>query len=186
MEKKLIRLTESDLHNIIKESVEKILQEGQGWDTFKHMNSASFDDINNTYKDGKRFRDDVKKIFDDESVQNFVKHGGDNSDKHFRYYNPYDPIGGTQVYHDGYKEIDNSAMGKIGRAAGTAAGLGSMAAKRGLGKMGNAMKKGASAVGEKASEMARNAKSQMMKNRINRQAKKSQNNTNGEYDSFTM
>ena len=31
MNKKLIRLTESDLHRIVKESVKKILTEGENW-----------------------------------------------------------------------------------------------------------------------------------------------------------
>lgn len=180
MSKKLIRLTESDLHKIIKESVEKVLQEGQGWDSFKYISKAKADD----YEDGE-FRKTARAAFGGDDIKNYIE-TGDSDRRQQGYYNPKDPLMGSDIYRDGNKLIDRSKMGQLGRAAGLGAGFGVLAAKRGLGKMGNAMKKGASAVGEKASEMTRNAKSQMMKNRINRQAKKYPNDKNGEYDSFTM
>lgn len=180
MKKKLIRLTESDLHKIIKESVEKVLQEGQGWDSFKYISKAKADN----YEDGE-FRKHFHDLFSCDDAKNYIE-TGDGDRRQQGYYNPKDPLMGSDIYRDGNKVIDRSKMGQLGRAAGLGAGFGVLSAKRGLGKMGNAMKKGASAVGEKASEMARNAKSQMMKNRINRQAKKYPKDKNGEYDSFTM
>ena len=41
--KRTIKLTENDLHNIIKESVERIINEGQGWDYFKNMSKKSLE-----------------------------------------------------------------------------------------------------------------------------------------------
>lgn len=40
MNKKLIRLTESDLHRIVKESVQKILNEADGWQTYDDTNMS--------------------------------------------------------------------------------------------------------------------------------------------------
>lgn len=173
MAKKTIRLTESDLHNIIKESVKKVLKEGQGWDTFK----KSFREINPS-------DDDVEKGRGKQMYRNFVD-TGDIEGRNLRYYHPNNPTVAT-TYKDGAKEIDRSTIGEVGRKAGAIGGIGARMALKGVNKMGNALKKGADAVGEKASEFARNAKSRMMKNQINRQAKKYKNNGNGDYDSFTL
>ena len=40
MNKKLIRLTEGDLHRIVKESVQKILNEADGWQTYDDTNMS--------------------------------------------------------------------------------------------------------------------------------------------------
>lgn len=173
MAKKTIKLTESELHNLIKESVKKVLEEGQGWDTFK----KGFREINpsdNNYEKGRG----------KQSFKNFVN-TGDIEGRGLRYYHPNNPTVAT-TYKDGVKEIDKSTMGKIGRAAGVAGGIGAQLAKTGAQKIGKTLKQGASAVGEKASDFARNAKSRMIKNQINRQAKKYKNNGNGDYDSFTL
>lgn len=172
MAKKTIKLTESELHNIIKESVKKVLKEGQGWDTFKK--GLRDGNNNNTNK-----HSDVKQSF-----KNFVN-TGDIEGRGLRYYHPNNPTVST-TYKDGAKEIDRSTMGKIGRASGVAGGMGAKLAKTGAQKIGKALKQGASAVGEKASDFARSAKSRMIKNQINRQSRNNKNNGNGDYDSFTM
>lgn len=180
MEKKTIKLTESELHGIIKEAVQNILSEGQGWDTFKYFVRHANDEPKNIEqsKEESNTKGDTWG-----RVRNFVNNGGEGN---FRYYNPKRPGAGSKVYHDGYKEIDRSTMGKVGRAAGMGAGMAYKAASNAAHGMGGMIKKGASAAGRKASEMARNAKSQIMKNRINRQAKNYKSNGNGDYDSFTM
>lgn len=169
MAKKTIKLTESELHNLIKESVKKVLEEGQGLDTFKKgfIDNDLSDDI---YEKG-----DGK-----QKIRNFID-TGDIEGRNFRYYHPNNPTVAT-TYKDGAKEIDRSTMGKIGRAAGFAGGMGAKLAKKGAQKL----KQGASAVGEKASDFARNAKSRMIKNKINRQSRNHKNNGNGDYDSFTL
>lgn len=173
MAKKTIKLTESELHNLIKESVKKVLEEGQGWDTFK----KGFREINSS-------DEDYEKGHGKQKFRNFVN-TGDIEGRNFRYYHPNNPTVAT-TYKDGAKEIDKSTMGKIGRAAGVAGGMGAKLAKTGAQKIGKALEQGASAVGEKASDFARNAKSRMIKNRINRQSRNHKNNGNGDYDSFTM
>lgn len=150
MKKNVVRLTEEQLHKVIKEAVNKIISEGQGWDTFKYMHNG-FD--NDDYNDGE-FRKDLKGFVKDKSVRDFIKHGG-NADKQLGYYNPKDPVG-SDIYRDGNKPINKTMMGKVGRAAGVAAGVGSTIAQRGAGKIKNAVK-----------------------NRFNKK-------DNGEYDSFTM
>lgn len=135
---KVIRLTESDLKEIIKESVNIILSEGQGWDVFKYMNSPTVDDYSKEYKDGK-FRKELKDFSKDKAVRDFIKYGG-KENKKLGYYDPEEPFG-SETYHDGYKPINKGVMGKVGRAAGVAAGVGSAIAKRGASKVKNALKK---------------------------------------------
>ena len=135
MAKKLVRLTEGDLHRIIKESVEKILQEGQGWDTFKNLSKMRVDD----YEDGE-FRKDVGNLLGSDEIKNYIE-TGDGDRRQYRYYNPKDALMGSDVYRDGNKEIDRSKMGQLGRAAGLGAGLGVLAAKRGANKIKNGISK---------------------------------------------
>ena len=136
MAKKLVRLTESDLHKIIKESVEKILQEGQGWDTFKNLSKMRVDD----YTENGDFRRDVRDAFSGDNVKNYIE-TGDSDRRQYRYYNPKDALMGSDVYRHGNKEIDRSKMGQLGRAAGLGAGLGVLAAKRGANKIKNGISK---------------------------------------------
>lgn len=133
---KVIRLTEADLKEIIKESVNMILSEGQGWDTFKYLSSPSVDDYGKMYKDGE-FRKQLKGFAKDKDTRDFIKYGG--GDKQLGYYDPEEPYG-TETYHDGYKPVNKSAMGKVGRAAGVTAGVGAAIAKRGAAKVKNAIK----------------------------------------------
>ena len=129
MAKKTIRLTESELHSLIKESVKKVLEEGQGWDTFK----KGFRDNNNN--NGNKLNNGVK-----QSLKNFVN-TGDIEGRGLRYYHPNNPTVST-TYKDGAKEIDNSTIGKIGRAAGVAGGMGAKLAKTGAQKIGKSLKQG--------------------------------------------
>lgn len=131
MAKKLVRLTEGDLHRIIKESVEKILQEGQGFDTFKQLAKMRVDDYD---------RKDVRDLLRNNQMKNYVE-TGDGDRRQYTYYNPNDPLMGSDVYRNGNKEIDRSKMGQVGRAAGLGAGLGVLAAKRGANKIKNGISK---------------------------------------------
>ena len=136
MAKKLVRLTEGDLHRIIKESVNRILSEGQGLDTFKQLSKMKVDD----YDENGAFRKDVRDLFSGDDVKNYIE-TGDSDRRQYRYYNPKDPLMGSDVYRDGNKEIGRSKLDKIGRAAGLGAGLGVLAAKRGANKIKNGISK---------------------------------------------
>ena len=46
--KQLIRLTESDLHRIVKESIKKILDEVSGFDYFRRPNRTSTTNVNSS------------------------------------------------------------------------------------------------------------------------------------------
>jgi hypothetical protein len=131
MSKKLVRLTEGDLHKIIKESVNRILQEGHGLDTFMNLAKEKVGD----YEDGD-FRKGLRDMFKGDDVKNFIE-TGDGDRKQYRYYNPKDPLAGSDVYHKGYKEIGRSKLDQFSRAAGLYGGLGVMAAKRAANKIKN-------------------------------------------------
>jgi hypothetical protein len=128
--KKLIRLTESDLHRIVKESVQRILaesvNEGQGWNLFKSaVDAANSDDFDyNGYKqqvakDPKGWKQQQK---------NYIKYGnfeGPNLQK-----DAYDKNGDASDTMNSFKSvqgddalprINHSLRGKIGRAAGLGA-----------------------------------------------------------------
>lgn len=125
--KQTIRLTESELHNIIKESVMNILNEGQGWNYFKKNNkdiwNGEHDDGTikqefNNLKD-KRFRRDLKN-----SINN-------NND-----YEYYDEEGMGHDYDGkGFKPTNNNLSGKLGRAAGFAGTLASAGLRHGYNKL---------------------------------------------------
>ena len=109
MNKKLIRLTESDLHRIVKESVYRILDEGQGWNIFKDRAKGilrgEYDDDLDQLK-----TDDAKK-----EKQNFINKGnaaGFDDD----YYDEYgDSHPNNQTGR--YKPMNKSLSGRLGRRA---------------------------------------------------------------------
>ena len=138
--KKVVRLTESQLHNIIAESVSQILtemvDEGQGWDLFKS--------VRNDYKNrpqSYRLNDPEQKAYEksDEYKQakkNFINHGNaEHTD--YNLYGDYDPANSGHYAKDKesmdfwtkdcsqgdtkYKPINRGLMGKLGRRAGLAA-----------------------------------------------------------------
>ena len=112
--KQTIRLTESELHNIIKESVMSILKEGQGWDKFKSVNkdiwSGKGDDEN--YPSYKEYK-------------NYV-----NNENNRQYYDEDDG-----EYYSSGKKVNNGLTGKLGRAAGGAGLYASLAARRAYNKL---------------------------------------------------
>lgn len=73
--KKIIRLTESDLHNVIKESVQEALNdmiyEGQGWDLFKRARTG----YKNNDIDPREYCQNRNTDRHKQSKQNFVNHG---------------------------------------------------------------------------------------------------------------
>ena len=125
--KQIVRLTEGDLHRIIKESVEQILAEGQGWDTFKRGLTKPLD--------GGDDADNEEDLDATTNIKNFVNKGDVNG-KNLRYYHKDEPLHST-TYKDGAKEIDRSTIGKVGRAAGLAAGMGAYGARLGAEKIKN-------------------------------------------------
>lgn len=133
MRNKLIRLTESDLHRIVKESVNKVLNEmvdeGQGWDFFNR--------VRRDYKNGDQDLDDYNQAMRDKETKvqarNFINTGdykGDKGNVYDRdhpassdsYYKSMDHV--KSVYGDDkeaqkeYGAINHSLGGKLGRAAG--------------------------------------------------------------------
>ncbi len=121
--KKVVRLTESDLHRIIAEAVKEVLSEGQGWDLFKTAAKETWSGEDDSYmkdrrKNGEsiygRDKDDVK-----DTVRNFIRTGDNNGDDG-EYYNPEYPMNNHHQYRENYKKVDNSLGGKVGRAAGMA------------------------------------------------------------------
>ena len=128
MAKKIIKLTESDLHKIIKESVNNILNgclnEGQGWDYFK-------DRVNDMKQSDAGFSTAMKELSDKETYKgmgNFIKTGDRNGDvdgyPNNYYYSdsPSDAI--EHNYGEKGKPVNKSLRGKIGRAAGAAGAIG--------------------------------------------------------------
>lgn len=121
--KKVIRLTESDLHRIVAESVERVLSEGQGWDMFKYgwknaWNGEGDSEMKDYRKAGKSIfgnKDDMK-----DSTRNFIQ-TGDMNGADGEYYDPENPSNNAyRKYGENYKKVDNSLGGKLGRAAGLA------------------------------------------------------------------
>ena len=127
--KQTIRLTESELHNIIKESVINILNEGQGWNKFKKnikdFWNGEYDDTLkqdfNSLKD-KRIRRDIKNyINNNDGCEYYDEHGwGHNCDGW-----------GSR----GFKPTNNNLSGKLGRAAGFAGTLASAGLRHGYNKL---------------------------------------------------
>lgn len=116
--KKPIKVSESQFKEIVKESVMKILSEGQGWNLFK---STVRDTLNGDYDDylenGGMTPEEQEEY--DNDMKNYINHSGDvwgsmkyyDNDGHYRYNNPY-----------GYnKSVNDSPIGKLGRKAGAEA-----------------------------------------------------------------
>ena len=114
--KNTIRLTESDLHKVIKESVMNVLKEGQGLDffkdTYKDMANDEDFDLSDFLNYWKHNRSDVK---------NFVKSGDaftSDSNRVGDFYDPQNPLISYPGNRTGYKKINKSTYGKMGRATG--------------------------------------------------------------------
>lgn len=120
MKKKVIRLTEGDLRRIVRNAVRDCLNEGQGWDAVKDAWRRRGDWMyyDSTYSDKDRKEDD-------RVLKNFVANGGITSDDDGHVYNTRyhesDPINGEYSLDSGrdkgYKPVNNSWRGKVGRRA---------------------------------------------------------------------
>lgn len=141
MAKQIIRLTESELHQIIQESVNRILQEngmqeGQGWNLFK----KTYQDV----KNGEYNNVPDKNLWPSrENVGNYINRGSISNSKE----NPnderyYDENGDSHrsEYSDS-KPINRGFGGKLGRAAGFAGSAAMVGAQRLGQKMKGALKK---------------------------------------------
>ena len=106
--KKLIRLTESDLHNIIKESVRKILSETKyktpkgGFDVAAYLyddaleNSDSLEDYDNKMRDRQGYLDDSARnglAYHPQSTSRYDKLGGSVPSFMYANYPSYDAEG---------------------------------------------------------------------------------------------
>lgn len=136
--KKTIRLTESDLHNIVRRCVNEVIQEGQGWDAVKNIwsNRKDWIDDDETYNDTNDFN---------QKLSNWVNTGDyetPKGDKKMISYREDDPTRGySNVGHDdtrGLKKTNQSLRGRIGRSAAGAAIKGMY----NYGKMRNAVRNG--------------------------------------------
>lgn len=129
--KKIIRLTEGDLHKIVKESVGMVLnemEEGQGWNLFKDTVKRAYGDKNfqSDYEDFmKNVSQDPKEWKRQQS--NYIKYGnwnGYDPDKD-AYREDGDPTDTAYANpnwgDDASPRINHNLRGKIGRAAGLGA-----------------------------------------------------------------
>lgn len=114
--KQIIRLTESDLHRMIKESVREVLNEGQGLDLAKRTWKDTKDDY-----EWDEFKDAIKRDDFSKKSKNFIKKG-DVDGEDATYYDSTYPANG---YTDGdeNKRINKTLRGKIGRTAGFGAAM---------------------------------------------------------------
>lgn len=128
MKKNRIRLTESQLHNVIKECVEKVLTEGQGWNLFKDRTkqiwNGDFDEDLQNYQD-----EDWGEIKKD--AKNYIHHGNSTQFDDDEY---YDDEGNGTMFNTGNK-INRGFSGKLGRAAGAAGTYASIGARHLYNKM---------------------------------------------------
>lgn len=121
--KKTIRLTESDLHNIVRRCVNEVIEEGQGWDTVKDVWRRRGDWMN----DPKTYSPEEEGDFN-QSLKNWVHTGSydiEDGDGKASSYKESDP---TTGYRDlspddsrGLKKTNHSLRGRIGRSAAGAA-----------------------------------------------------------------
>ena len=96
MAKKLVRLTESDLHNIIKESVNKVLNE-ISYNKAKDAYYTSYDNYVNDLIKGKKPSERKRK-----QVDNLYNHMNDRRSENIDYNMPAIIVGGK---HEGYYNI---------------------------------------------------------------------------------
>lgn len=135
-----MKINETQLRKIIKESIIQIINEGQGYNAFKSM----VKDFHNYRNDDTTTQDDIdgmvdtmnKRGFDDEHVRNFINRGVSVSDDDFNSYHSDDDTlyyqddsvanVGNFKYHvpDGWSKVDRSSFGKLGRKMGLRAGQG--------------------------------------------------------------
>lgn len=135
-----MKINETQLRKIIKESIMQIISEGQGYNAFKSM----VKDYHNYRNDDTTTQDDIdgmvndmnKSNFDNEYTRNFINRGAFLSDDDFDTYYPDDET----LYHkkdtvdnvgnfkhhvpDGWEKVDKSTIGKLGRKMGLRAGQG--------------------------------------------------------------
>lgn len=105
--KQRIKLTESQLHNIIRKCVNEALSEGQGWNSFKSigkriMNGDEDERINSGYFNTKKWKDDANDYI--------------NPDENDKYYDEE----GTFLRNkrnEKSKSVNKGISGKIGRWA---------------------------------------------------------------------
>jgi len=121
-------MNEKILNRIIRESVNNVLKEGQGWNFFKTHAKNGFDSELPSW-------DDVKEI------PKWIKDGG--KDDYFGNY--YDDEGMptrklTATKKGKLQKIKDTPRAKIGRAAGLGGTLAATAARKGVEKMGNMFK----------------------------------------------
>lgn len=142
MAKEIIRLTESDLHAIICDAVNQII-EGQGYDFFKQAATAPIDYSN--YKSGD-LRRELSDPYKQKAMKNFIKHGNATDTDYSDYsqedlpshYDQDNPTNGIYDASDTFvknKPINRGIGGKIGRAAGAAAGVAALATRHGINKL---------------------------------------------------
>ena len=119
-ESNTMKISKKELQDIIAESINRVIKEGQGWDLFKSARNYPADNILSTLNDPE------DRPYWKQLVRTGSGEEGDN------YYNPYngetsknqeqaryqDKKGNIQ--RTPYKKIDKSLGGKIGRAAGVA------------------------------------------------------------------
>ena len=155
MGKKIIRLTESELHDFIQESVKTILSEisnanteslvneGQGWETYKALRN----DIKN--RDDYDFGEFKKELRDKETgkaFKNYLKHGVadffDHVDPNWdTHYDATSPTSNIHATNPDAKPINKKLSGKLGRAAGLAAGIATVGAGAAKNSIRNRFKK---------------------------------------------
>lgn len=147
MAKQVIRITEGDLHRIITESVNRILnegiEEGQGWDYYKSVRRNMKDNPDKNY-DWNDFNRELKNMSRDR-FRNFIQRGGEYQDKgeenKANYYDPEDPLMAHEdEFYDAKKPVNKSLGGKIGRAAGLGASIAHAGTKAAYNSMRNRFK----------------------------------------------
>ena len=131
-----IVISESELKEIIKESIENIINEGQGTDMFRHIYNR---DPNSKDNFGTQFSNLLKK---DSPERNFIRMGGCDGDdpKYNRVYRVNDPKRGYaaddwSTLFDRTGTIHDDIFGKMDRAIGLTGGMLAQKAKQKFNKM---------------------------------------------------
>lgn len=120
--KRRVRLTEGDLHRIVRESVKRVLYEGQGWNMFKSRHKKIW---NGDLDNDEEARNDPRGMA-------YIKHGDpDGPEDGFSYYDDEGDPTRHETDSQGRrnKRINTGLGGKIGRAAGVAGVKGSLMAR---------------------------------------------------------
>ena len=163
--KKTIRLSETDLHRVIKEAVTRVLNEGQGWNFFKHNAVKAFkrgmsgEDFTGGDPDWKG------------EVSRYISTGNpkDNEterEKRMPWRRTYDETG---LFDDSHRPenndniIDTSFSGKLGRATGVASTAAMLGLGLGLGKVVNATKKAGRGIKRAVGDVAKSIERRRLK-----------------------